>query len=101
LCFSTDDVSRTYGRNEGEDIREGFEPNDSSAIVDPKEGEDERQFGVGQDDHGIESPGAEEARAWKESEPDVLLKPKYGVEGEDFENVWGGDGPSETPKENP
>jgi hypothetical protein len=30
-----------------------------------------------------------------------LLKAKYGVEGEDFENVWGGDGPSEPPKENP
>jgi hypothetical protein len=61
--------------------------------VDPKEGEDEG--------HDGQSPGAEEARAWKESGPEVLLRPKYGVEGEDFENVWGGDGPSGAPKENP
>lgn len=69
--------------------------------MDPKDGEDEGQLGVGEDDHDGESPGAEEARAWKHSEPEVLLKPKYGVAGEGFENVWGGDGPSETPKENP
>jgi len=30
-----------------------------------------------------------------------LLKPKYGIEGEAFENVWGGGEPSESPKENP
>jgi hypothetical protein len=69
--------------------------------VDPKEGEDEGQFEVGEDNRNGQSPGAEEARVWMESVPEVLLKPKYGVEGEDFENVWGGDGPSEPPKENP
>jgi hypothetical protein len=92
--------SRTYG-NEGEDIREGFEPNGSSAVVDPKE-QDDQGFAIDEDDHDGESPGAEESRAWKkEVEPEVSLKPKYGVEGEEFENVWGGDGPSEPPKENP
>ena len=89
--------SRTYG-NEGEDIREGFEPNDSSAVVDPKD-EEGGQFAIGDDE---QSPGAEESQAWKkENQSDVLLKPKYGVDGEDFENVWIGDRPSETPKENP
>jgi hypothetical protein len=94
--------SRTYGGNEGEDIREGFEPADSSAVVDPKEGQEEGSFAVGEDDHDGESPGTEESREWKKThEPEVLLKPKYGVEGEEFENVWGGEGPSEPPKENP
>lgn len=92
--------SRTYG-NEGEDIREGFEPNDSSAVVDPKE-EDDQEFAIGENDQEGESPGAEESRAWKqEDKPEVTLKPKYGVEGEEFDNVWGGDGPSEPPRENP
>ena len=109
LCRCFDDIvksrsdircSRAYG-NEGEDIREGFEPNDSSAIVDPKEGEDNREFAIGEDDHDGESPGADELRAWKKDESEVLLKPKYGVDGEEFENVWGGDGTSEPPRENP
>lgn len=94
-------ISRTHGQNEGEDIREGFEPNDSPAVVDPKEGEGGRHSVVGEDGHDGQTPGAEETQAWKESEPEILLKPKYGVEGEDFENVWGVDGPSEPPKENP
>ncbi len=70
-------------------------------MVDPKEGQDEEEFIVGEDDHDGISPGAEEALSWKRSEPEVKLKLKYGIEGEDFENVWGGDGPSEPPKENP
>ena len=94
--------SRTYGGNEGEDIREGFEPNDSSAVVDPNDGNDgtnEAGFAVGDDEDAGDSPGAEESREWKKaSEPEVLLKPKYGVEGEEFENVWGSDGPL---RENP
>lgn len=92
--------SRTYG-NEGEDIREGFEPNNSSAGVNLKE-QDDQGLAIGEDDDDGKSPGAEESRAWKkEDEPEVLLRPKYGVEGEEFENVWGSDGPSEPPKENP
>jgi hypothetical protein len=91
---------RTYG-NEGEDIREGFEPNDSSAVVDPKEGDEDDRFTVGTDDHDGESPGEVEASPWKEQhEPEFLLKPKYGLEGEQLENVWGEE-PSEPPRENP
>jgi hypothetical protein len=69
--------------------------------VDPKEGDGDDQMRVVENDHDGRSPGTEEARVWKQIEPEVLLKPKYGVEGEDFENVWVGDGPSESPKENP
>lgn len=83
------------------DIREGFERNDISALVDPKEEQAERKFAVGEDDHDGISPGAEEAWAWKQREPEVLLKPKYGIEGENSENVWGGDGPSQPSRENP
>lgn len=85
---------RTYGDNEGEDIREGFEPSGSGPNPDGNE------FVVGEDDG--ESPVGEEAREWNEErEPTVTLKPKYGMVGEDLENVWGGDGSSEPPKENP
>lgn len=99
-------TSRTYGGDAGEDIREGYEPNDSSAVVAPKDESDDpgqAEFAVGEDDDDEASPGAEESREWqKANEPEVLLKPKYGVEGEVFENVWGGkDGPSEPPRENP
>ncbi|PMD20036.1 DUF300-domain-containing protein [Hyaloscypha hepaticicola] len=82
---------RTYGRNAGEDIREGYEPT-NEATVD--------EFVVGEDDESrVES---EESRQWKEANsPEVLLKPKYGLDGEAFENVWTGGEPSETPKENP
>jgi len=93
---------RTYG-NTGEDIREGFEPTDSAAAVDPKDDEED-EFAVGEDDGDGDSPGAEESRQWQEEqedEPAVVLKPKYGVPGEDLENVWGGGEPSEPPQENP
>lgn len=94
--------SRTYGEEIGEDIREGFEPTDDPAIVDPKtpESENDPKFTIGDDEEG------EESQHWKnereESPPAVVMKPKYGVEGEeDFENVWGGGEPSEPPRENP
>jgi hypothetical protein len=94
-------TSRTYGGNEGEDIREGFEPTDSPEVIDPKDNEDNNEFVVGDEDEA-NSPGGEEAREWNETrKPDVVLKPKYGVDGEDFENVWGGRASSEPPKENP
>ena len=92
LFFSRTNInSRTYGRNAGEDIREGYEPT-NEATVD--------EFVVGEDDESrVES---EESRQWKEANsPEVLLKPKYGLDGEAFENVWTGGEPSETPKENP
>lgn len=96
--------SRTYGKDTGEDIREGYEPTDDVAVIDGAADE----FAVGDDEEdggGEESPpreDSEESRQWKQAiEPTVLLKPKYGIEGEAFENVWGGGEPSESPKENP
>jgi hypothetical protein len=61
----------------------------------------EDEFVIGEDDEGNEV--SEEQREWKEAqEPEIRLKPKYGLDGEAFENVWsGGDEPSEPAKENP
>lgn len=56
---------------------------------------------MGDDDEG-NSPGAEESREWNESrEPDVALKPKYGLDGEDLADVWGNSEPLGAPRENP
>lgn len=63
--------------------------------------EEDDPFTVGD---GANSEEGEESRQWKKAkkaEPAVLLKPKYGVEGEAFENVWGGGESSSSPKENP
>jgi hypothetical protein len=78
---------RTYGEQTGEDIREGFDPAD--------------EFTVGEDDEEPEE--SEESRQWKQSkEPELRLKPKYGLDGEEaFENVWTGGEPSQPPQENP
>jgi hypothetical protein len=89
--------SRTYGQETGEDIREGYDPTDESS-VDPKDGEQD-EFTIGEDE---EPQDSEESRHWKEAKDvkeSVTLKPKYGVDGEAFENVWGE--PSQLPKENP
>lgn len=60
------------------------------------------EFTVGDDEDGPSPHDSEESRQWKlEREPEVPLKPKYGLEGEEFENVWGGGEPSGSPKENP
>lgn len=95
--------SRTYGNDIGEDIREGYEPPDEVA------GDDSRdatggQFTVGtdEDEHGSSPHESEESRQWQQAaEPEVVLKPKYGLEGEEFENVWGGRESSTPPRENP
>lgn len=93
---------RTYGKNIGEDVREGFEPTDNVAVTDPKD-EEESTFKVGGSDKNDED--SEESRQWKQaSEPALLLKPKYGLDGEAgeaFENVWGGADSSQPPPENP
>ncbi|TVY78426.1 Transmembrane protein 184-like protein [Lachnellula suecica] len=87
---------KTYGKDTGEDIREGYDPNDDAAVDD----EEENPFTVG--DGANSDDETEESRQWKEAkEPEVLLKPKYGLEGEEFENVWSGGEPSASPKENP
>jgi hypothetical protein len=88
---------RTYGKDIGEDIREGFEPPEGSATVD---NEEDSPFTIGD---GEETPNeTEEARQWQQThEQEVLLKPKYGLDGEAFENVWDGGEPSEPPSENP
>lgn len=92
---------RTYGENIGEDIREGYEPTDDVAVVDPKEDEEGGNFTVGEDED-ISPAESEESQQWKEArEPEIFLKPKYGLEGEEFENVWGSGEPSEPPRENP
>ncbi|PVH83383.1 DUF300-domain-containing protein [Cadophora sp. DSE1049] len=92
---------RTYGKDTGEDIREGYEPTDEAAIDDSNAaGEDE--FTVGEDEGETPQEESEEMSHWKEAqEPALLLKPKYGLDGEEFENVWGGGGPSRSPHENP
>ena len=89
---------RTYGQNTGEDIREGYEPEGGAAVMTP--GNDENEpFAMGDDEDQGES---EESRHWKQAtEPEVLLKPKYGVEGETYENVWSEGQPSAPPRENP
>jgi hypothetical protein len=92
---------RTYGKDTGEDIREGYEPPDDIAAEDLKGGESE-QFTVGEDEDGPSRHDSEESRQWQQARaPEVLLKPKYGVDGEAFENVWNSGEPSEPPKENP
>jgi hypothetical protein len=89
---------RTYGKNTGEDIREGYEPTDDIAVVDPKVN-DENEFIVGEDEDPAES---EETSHWKQANvPEALLQPKYGLDGEAFENVWTGGEPSAPPRENP
>lgn len=78
--------SKTYGENEGEDVREGYEPTDDPSVVNPKPPQDE-EFAIGEDDD-VESPGAEESRHWAEVNASNLSLPaKYGVEGEDLSNV--------------
>jgi hypothetical protein len=92
---------RTYGDGVGEDIREGYQPTDDVgvAVVDGEDGEG-NEFAVGDEEP---SPQYETSQPWAEEvQPSVLLKPKYGVEGEAFDNVWGrGESTSETAKENP
>jgi len=91
--------SRTYGMDTGEDIREGFEPTDDAAVVDPKDDETD-EFIIGNDDEP--TPESEEQQQWKQQVvPEVVLKPKYGLDGEAGfeENVWGS--PSKLPRENP
>lgn len=88
--------SRTYGKQTGQDIREGYEPTDV-AVDGPKDGD-----GVG-DEFVVGEDEDESQEHWRQAkEPEVpLLKPKYGLEGEEFENVWSGGEPSEPPQENP
>lgn len=87
---------RTYGKDTGEDIREGYEPTGAEEEV--VVGDQRARAG-----DGAEDEDTEEARAWKKAgEMEIKLQPKYGLDGEDFENVWGqGEGPSESPHENP
>lgn len=94
---------RTYpGEDQGEEIREGFEPADDSNAIAPKSG-DEGESAVETDDDKNDRRSdhdSEETRQWKEAqESAVLLKPKYGTSLE--ENVWAGGEPSEPPRENP
>ncbi|KAF4631397.1 hypothetical protein G7Y89_g6734 [Cudoniella acicularis] len=91
---------RTYGSDTGEDIREGHEPAGGSALNNPNEDQETNPFAVGDGEDDEEN--SEESRHWKQaSEPEVLPKPKYGLEGEAFENVWGGGDPSGSASENP
>ncbi|KAA8573943.1 hypothetical protein EYC84_005486 [Monilinia fructicola] len=93
---------RTYGDGTGEDIREGFEPTDDVEAVDPKPGLDEEFAIDGDKDHISSRDDSEESRHWNEArQANVLLKPKYGLDGEAFENVWGSGEPSTPPRENP
>jgi hypothetical protein len=69
------------------------------ATASPK-AEETNKFKIGDD--GDDDKGSEESRHWNEArEPAVLLKPKYGLDGEAFENVWGSGDSSHPPPENP
>ncbi|QSZ34037.1 hypothetical protein DSL72_005617 [Monilinia vaccinii-corymbosi] len=93
---------RTYGDGTGEDIREGFEPTDDAEAVDPKPGLDDEFAIDGDKYHDRSRDDSEESHHWNEArQTNVFLKPKYGVDGEAFENVWGSGGPSTPPRENP
>ncbi|KAG9235804.1 organic solute transporter Ostalpha-domain-containing protein [Amylocarpus encephaloides] len=84
---------KTYGKDKGQDIREGFEPSDEVAVAESPDCEND-PFAIGDG----EEPG--ETNHWQQAkEPEVILKSKYGLEGEAFENVWGG--PSKPASENP
>ena len=109
FCGIANPIRRTYGSQEGEEIREGFEPTDDPPIIDPKVPDNENtnpndQFVVGDDDDTT-SPGAEERVQWQQTREDIpKLAPKYGLpEEEGFENVWGNasEHPHGEPKENP
>jgi len=99
-CTRLTKQRKTYGQDTGEDIREGYDPTEESAVADTVDRKENNPFAVG--DGADSEEEAEESRHWKQAkEPEVLLKPKYGIEGEEFENVWGGGEPSNSPKENP
>ena len=93
--------SRTYGQDTGEDIREGYEPTDEIAVDNTKDDEAE-QYTVGGDDDRLNRHDSEESRQWQQArEPGVILTPKYGLEGEEFENVCSCAEPAGSPKEHP
>lgn len=101
---------RTYpDENQGEDIREGYEPTDSDAVIDPKSSAEVPEFAVGEEEEDDEDEGntsspddSEESKHWREArEPEHLLVPKYGTSDEVLGNVWAGDEPAEPPRENP
>lgn len=110
---------RTYGDGTGEDMRSGYEPNENPVVVDPKtedsrhennlpalertESQEEGQFTVGDDDDATPAnEDSEESKHWKEERKhEVTLKPKYGLDGEDLQNVWKGGEPHSPPRENP
>jgi len=49
-----------------------------------------------------EQEESEQSQQWKQAqESKVVLKPKYGVSEEAFENVWSTGESSEPPRENP
>lgn len=80
--------SKTYGDQAGQDIREGFSPADNS---DAQDGDEQTRIASEDVSH--------ESRMWGESEEaDFKLAPKYGLPGEDLENVWDN---AQSPKENP
>jgi hypothetical protein len=98
---------RTYpGEDQGEDIREGYEPTDSPAAVAPKGSEEIPEFAIGDDEEDKENDNSspydsEESKQWREaSQSEPLLKPKYGTSDE-VENVWASAEPAEPARENP
>ncbi|KAG9241842.1 organic solute transporter Ostalpha-domain-containing protein [Calycina marina] len=101
-AWNTDEQKRyvrTYGKDTGEDIREGYEPTDEVAVEDPKEDASSYKFVVANNNEEEES---EESWQWKQAqEPKVLLKPKYGVSEEAFDNVWSRGESAGPPSENP
>lgn len=90
-------LSRTYGENTGEDIREGFEPAKHATNLGSAS-----EVAVGSSDEESRAGSSEAARQWKQAHtPELMLQPKYGLGDEGFENVWTSDKLSEPPRENP
>lgn len=91
-------VRRTFGEHAGEDIREGFEPtNDPSIIVSKYENEVNNMLGKSYEGKSFDGLG--ERRRWEEVRFQPLeLKPKYGIDGEVFEDIWGRKETSKSPE---
>lgn len=92
---------RTYGENTYEDIYEDFEPSDDNNSKN-KSPINQEILSTSANIQNDKFYGSEESRKWgEEIPPSFKLKPKYGIIGEAFENVWSGFEPSKPPKENP
>jgi hypothetical protein len=89
LCQANNLHSRKYPKDESTEDIVGSDPTESN--------QDEFRVGDDEDDgcEGVERStmhNSEESRQWEQAhEADIVQKPQYGLTGEEFENVWGGE----------